>query len=182
VRGKPPEAIHAELRLRVGSVPGDDNLTFQIVGAGSDAGWYLIVANGREHRLIRETAVKPLSTGCEVVTCTADEQNTFSEAADWRDGQRVWSVSYDGEEGPADVVVSGEPPFEFSLIRDRYTAEAQAPDAGDALIDPMFEIPVELVHGVIGYKPRASSPAFHGRFVLLEGMDTPWYKRWTVGG
>jgi hypothetical protein len=72
--------------------------------------------------------------------------------------------------------------FAFSAIRSQFTARAQAPDADDAPVDPMFEIPIEIVHSVIGYKPGADSPAFKGRFALLEGLDTPWWKRLIFGG
>jgi hypothetical protein len=182
VRGNPPEAILSELRLKQSRVPADDNLTFQIAGALSDAGWYLIVAEGRDHRLVGDAAIQPLSVGCEVVTCQEDEQNIFSAAAGWRHGRRVWSVSYDGEEAATDVVAEGDLPPTFPLIRDRFKAEAQAEDAADALVDPMYEIPIELVHNLIGYRPRRNSPAFNGRFVLLEGMDTHWLKRAIFGG
>jgi hypothetical protein len=182
VRGKSPEAVRSELRLRESTLHGDDKLTFQIVGASSDAGWYLITARGRDHRLIQESVVKTLSVGCEVLTCTVEEQAIFSAATCWRDGSRMWSVSYDGEESATDVVVEGDLPFAFSGIRAQFTALAQAEDAGDALVDPMFEIPVEIVRSVIGYKPNDANPGFAGRYMLLEGLDTPWWKRWTVGG
>lgn len=177
VKGKLPEAIHSELHLTATRYSGDDKLKFKIVGASSDAGWYLIVARDREHRLISEPVVKSLSVRCEVLTCTMDEQNNFSAATGWQDGRRVWSISYNGEEGPADIVADGDLPISFSTIRQRYTAEAQAEDAGDALVDPMFEIAIEVVHSVIGYRPGDSSPQFVGRFKLLESTDESWFQR-----
>jgi hypothetical protein len=182
VRGKSPEAVRNELRLRESSLAGDDKLKFQIVGANSDAGWYLIVARGRDHRLIQESLVRNLSLGCEVLTCTAEEQVIFSAATCWRNGSRVWSVTYEGEEDAKDVVIEGDLPFAFSAIHAQFTAQAQAEDAGDALVDPMFEIAVEIVRSVIGYKPYDVNSGFAGRYKLLEGFDTPWWKRWTVGG
>jgi hypothetical protein len=177
VKGKPSEAILDALRLRKSRLSSDDSLKFEIVGAPSDAGWYLIVARGRDHQLIREAAVQPLSEGCEVLTCTAHESAMFSSAAGWRNGARVWSVSYDGEDGPGDVVAEGDLPASAPEFRKRLSAEAQAEDAGDALVDPMYEIPIEIVHSVIGYRPGVSSPAFEGRFMLLEGQDRSWWKR-----
>jgi hypothetical protein len=182
IKGKSPEAVHGELRLRPSTLSGDDALTFQIVGANSDAGWYLIVARGRDHRLIQDAAVQPLSNGCEVVTCTVQEAEIYSAAAGWRNGRREWSLSYDGANDGAEVVAVGELPFVYPAIRDRFIAEAQAEDAGDALVDPVFEIAVETVHNLIGYKPYDKSAAFNGRFVILEGIDTPWLKRLLFGG
>ena len=180
--GQAPETVRDELRLRASSLHGDDKLTFQIVGASSDAGWYLIVARGRDHRLIQEPVVKSLSVGCEVMTCTVEEQVIFSAADLLAHGSREWSVTYDGEEAATDIVVEGKFPFAFSGIRAQFTALAQAEDAGDALVDPMFEIPVEIVRSVIDYKPYDRNAGYEGRYMLLEGLDTPWWKRWTVGG
>lgn len=177
VKGKSPDAVQSELHLRVSSLSGDDKLKFKIVGASSDAGWYLIVARGREHQLVSELVLKPLSTGCEVLTCTIDEQNNFSSATGWRDGCRVWSISYNAEEGAADIIAEGDLPISFSTISQRYKAEAKAEDAGDALVDPMFEIAIEVVHSIIGYRPADSSPQFVGRFMLLESTDESWFQR-----
>ena len=94
----------------------------------------------------------------------------------------VAAIDYDGEEAATDIVVDGNLPFSFSGIRAQFTALAQAEDAGDALVDPMFEIPVEIVRSVIDYKPYDKNARYDGRYMLLEGLDTPWWKRWTVGG
>ena len=163
-------------------MPGDDKLSFQIVGAQSATGIYLIVARGRDHRLLADPVIGPLSTACEVLTCTVQEQENFSAAAAWRNGRRVWSVSYEGDEEGRDVVASGDLPLSFPAIRDRFTALATAEDSGDALVDPLYEVAIETVHDQIGYKPGASSPAFAGRYMILEGLDTPWLKRMLFGG
>ncbi len=178
VKGKSPEAVRSELHLRASSVPSDPQ-EYPLVGASSEAGWYLIVARGREHRLIAEPVIQRLSAGCEVLTCTVEEQEIFSAAAGWRDGRRVWSVTYEGAEAATDVVAEGDLPPAFEAIRTRRTAEAKAEDAGDALVDPMFEIAVETVRSVIGYscKYGEASPGFDGRFVTLQATDRSWWQR-----
>jgi hypothetical protein len=181
VKGKPADIVCGELRLRQSSWPDDDRLKSPIVGASANEGWYLIVIRGREHRLIADAVIEPLSVGCEVLTCTSDEQNIFSAAAAWRNGSRLWAVSYDGEEA-SELQVHGTLSPSLTAIRERFTALAQAPDAGDALVDPMYEIAIEMVQSVIGYKPFDKSPAFHGRFVELQGLDTPLWKRLVFGG
>jgi hypothetical protein len=176
VKGKTPEAVCNELHLRAGAYRGDTT-KWNLVGAGSDLGWYLVVAHGREHRLINEAVIARLAAGCEVLTCTVEEQQIYSAAAGWRDGHRLWAIAYDGEEGPSDVVIDGDLPHGSSDIRARFTALAQAEDAGDALVDPMFEIPGEIVRSVTGYKFGEPSPGFEGRFVLLEATDRSWLQR-----
>ena len=144
---------------------------FALEGAASDAGWYLIVADGRDHRLIQAPVLTRLSAGCGVLTCTVEERNLSSAAAGWRDGRRLWSVTYEGEDSPGEVVAEGELPVTFAIIGQELTARSQAEDAGDLLLDPLFEIPIEAVRNAVGYRPDEPSPAFDGRFVLLEAID-----------
>lgn len=143
----------------------------------SDAGWYLIVAAEYDHRLIQEPVVTPLSAGCEVLTCTVEERNLSSAASGWRDGRRLWSVSYEGEETPGDVVTEGDLPFTFATLRQEFIAKSQADDAGDLLLDPLFEIPIEMVQRTVGYRPDEPSRAFDGRFVLLEAINPTLMQR-----
>jgi hypothetical protein len=170
VRGKPPDDICRDLGLREGMAAGRRG-GFALVGARADAGWYLIVAQGRNHRLIQEPILTTLSAGCEVLTCTVEERNLSSAATGWRDGHRLWSVTYEGEESPGDVVAEGALPVTFALIRQDFTARSQAADAGDLLLDPLFEIPIETVRNAVAYRPDEPSPAYDGRFVVLGAVN-----------
>ena len=143
----------------------------------SDAGWYLIVADGREHRFVQPPVLTRLSSGWEVLSCSVDERNLSSAASGWKHGGQVWSVTYEGEDTPGEVVVEGTPPESFAAIRETFTARAQADDAGDLLLDPLFEIPIEMVRQIVGYRPDEPSPAFEGRFVLLEAVDPTFMQR-----
>ena len=67
--GKSPEAVRSELHLRASSVPSHPS-KYPLVGGSSEVGWYLIVARGREHRLIAEPVIQRLSADCEMLTCT----------------------------------------------------------------------------------------------------------------
>lgn len=169
VKGKTADAVCADLGLTAGMAVTRPR-RFALEGAASDAGWYLIVGDGRDHRLIQSPELMRLSAGCAVVTCTVEERNLYSAATGWRDGRRLWSVSYDGEEQPGKVVAEGDLPTAFEFILRDYTVKSQAEDAGDLLLDPLFEIPVEVVKHAIGYRPDEPSPAFEGRFTLLEAV------------
>ena len=139
-------------------------------GAASDAGWYLIVATGFDHRLIQPPVMAALSASCEVLTCTVAVRNLSSRASSWRDGRKSWSVTYEGEDSP-DVILDGDLPSTFDLIRRDYVARSQAPDAGDLLLDPLFEIAIEIVRNPVAYRPDEPSPAFDGRWVKLDSID-----------
>lgn len=176
VRGKPADAICAHLGLKVGMAVTRPR-RFALEGAGSDAGWYLIVGDGRDHRLIQNPVLTRLSAACEVLTCTVDERNLYAAAAGWQNGQRLWTVTYDGEDQPGEVGAEGDLPTTFGFIRQDYTARSQAEDAGDLLLDPLFEIPIEIVRNTIGYRPDEPSPAFDGRYRLLEAVDPTLVQR-----
>jgi hypothetical protein len=169
VKGKAADAVCHDLGLRAGmEVMTPDGLA--LVGAPSEAGWYLIVATGFNHRLIQPPVLAQLSAGCEVLTCTVDVRNLSSWAASWRDGAKTWSVTYEGEDSP-DVVVDGDLPVTFDMIRRDYVARSQAPDAGDLLLDPLFEIAIEIVRHPVAYRPDEPSPAFDGRWVALGSIN-----------
>jgi hypothetical protein len=180
VRGKTAEQICADLDVRAGMAVTRPR-RFALEGAMSDAGWYLVVADGLDHRLIQEPVLTRLSAGCEVLACTADERNLFSAASGWRDGRRLWSVRYAGEDSPGEVVAEGELPFTYAPLRDEFVAKSQADDAGDLLLDPLFEIPIDMLNRVVGYRPDEPSRAFDGRFVLLEAIN-PTLKQRLFGG
>lgn len=170
VKGKSADDVCRDLGLRAGMAVTRPR-HFALEGAMSNAGWYLIVADGWDHRLIQTPVLTKLSAWCEVLTCTVEERNLSSAATGWQDGRRRWSVTYEGEESPGDVVADGDLPVTFAAIRRDLTAKSQAEDAGDLLLDPLFEIPIEAVRSAVGYRPDEASPAFDGRFVLLEAVD-----------
>jgi len=176
VKGKAAEAVRSDLDLRAGMAITRPR-RFALEGATSDAGWYLIVADARDHRLIQAPVLTKLSAGCEVLTCTVDERSLSSAATGWRDGRRLWSVTYEGEESPGDVVAEGDLPVTFAIIRQELTAKSKAEDAGDLPLDPLFEIPIEAVRNAVGYRPDEPSPAFDGRFVVLDAINPTLMQR-----
>lgn len=176
VRGKTPEAALADLGLRAGMAVTRRG-RFAIEGARSDAGWYLIVASGWNHRLIAPDVLATLGAGCEVVTCTADERNLASAAAGWTDGRQIWALRYEGEDHPGEVVVEGNLPPAVATIRQEFIEKSQSEDAGDLLLDPLFEMAIAVVQRETDYRPDEPSPAFDGRFVMLEAVNPTIYQR-----
>ena len=169
-RGKPAAAVLAQLELRATGVPGLEGES-PLVGAASDAGWYLIVADGAENRFITPPVLARLSRGCEVLTCTVEEHVMFSQATGWRDGRELWTVTHEGEDGPAGLDESGALPPEYRAIRDALMAQQAAEGGADADVDFLFDIPVTLVQRFIEYKHDEPSPAFENRFEVLEPAD-----------
>jgi len=179
VKGKTADAVCDALGLRAGMALGKPG-GFALEGAASDAGWFLIVATGFDHRLIQPAVLAALSAGCEVLACTADVRNLSSRASGWRDGQQSWSITYEGEDSP-DVSLDGHLPSTFDLIRSDYIARSKAPGAGDLLLDPLFEIAIEIVRNPVAYRPDEPSPAFDGRWVVLDSINKTFMQRLSGG-
>ena len=151
VRGKPPVAVLEELGLRATGARGGLG-SAAIHGGPAAAGWYLVVAEGAEHRFLAPAVARRLSAGCELLTCTVEEHVMFSQAASWRDGHQEWTVTHRGEQGPVGLEVAGEPPSEFPAVRERLEAQQEAEGGAEADVDYLFEIPVVLVQQSIGFK------------------------------
>ena len=70
-----------------------------------------------------------------------------SRASCWKNCEQIWKVTHDAQQDDAHLGVEGEPPAEFSAIRDCLTKK-QEEDGG---ADFIFNIPVDLAHEVTGY-------------------------------
>jgi len=175
--GKSPEAVREELQLRGTGTPGDIPES-SFVGSTSNAGWYLIVARGCEHRIISAPVLERVSAGCEVLTYTVEEHVMFSEATGWQNGKRLWRVTHKGEDGPKGILAEGTLPAEYTSIRDNYISRQDSEGGEEADVDFLFEIPVVLAQTFVGYKHDEESPAFDKRgFELLESIQNSFFKR-----
>jgi len=180
-KGKSAATVLAELRLRATGVKGLEGES-PVVGAASEAGWYLVVADEAEHDLIGPAVVERLSAACEVLTCTVEEHVMFSKATGWRDGRRLWTVTHRGEDGPVGIEESGELPPEYAGIRDALVAQQAAEGGAEADVDMLFDIPVALVQRFTGYKHDEPSPAFEAQgFEVLESADGGAGKKSWIG-
>jgi hypothetical protein len=174
VKGKSTPEILRELGLRAtGERASAGEQPF--VGASNNA-WYLIVADGAEHPVLRLEILERLSIGCEVMTCTVEEHVMFSRSTGWRNGQSLWAVTHRGEVGPTGIEEEGTPPSEYAPIRDRLLQRQQDEGGEAADVDYLFDIPVALVHAFVGYKHDELKTNF-SEFEVLES-DAPKKKSW----
>ena len=157
VKGKPPEAVLETLGLR-GTGAREAIAGSPVVGAELPSGWYLVVADGSGHRLMRDPIVQRLSAGCEVITTDVEEHVMVSVATGWKDGQRVWSVTHDAQRDMEHLHAEGELPAVFPSIRDRLRAEQQEAGGRRADVDHLFDVPVELAQTLTGYRHDADIP------------------------
>lgn len=181
-KGKPSEIVLAELGLRATGAEGVAG-DCPAVGTTTASGWYLIVLDEAEHRLIADAVIARVSLGCEVLTCTVEEHVMFSQATGWRDGRELWRVTHSGEDGPVGLDARGNLPAQFPGIRDDLTAQQEAEGGADADVDFLFDIPVVLVRAFTGFKHDESGPDEPSTFEVLEPTRTaPTSKQSWFGG
>lgn len=94
-----------------------------------------------------------LSRAVTVVSCQVEERAMVSAVSAVVDGAETFRVWHDGgQRGTRHLEVAGEPPPAFGAIRDRLFAEQTAEDEGDAEVDHVFDIPVEVAEDLTGYR------------------------------
>ena len=128
-----------------------DELRADFSLAETPEGWIILVATARKYDLDQALVVasssRGFAVGGEIV-----EGATFCRAVASRDGQRLWSVSYN-EGVPGALDASGDIPEEFEPIKSRLAAEqAGAPDG----VSYLFGAPIDLAAGLTGYRPGDS--------------------------
>lgn len=151
VKGKPAQAIRDELGFR----PTGEREEFpesELSAAEMPNGWYVIVSDHTEQVVSDEALQKLSASGCELVTCFVEEHVMVSNAAGWKYGRRIWSISHESPKGKRHLDVQGEPPPEFPTIRDTWLAKTKPG------VDYIFEIPVETAGSVAGYRHDRDAP------------------------
>jgi len=141
VRAKAPEAVLQDFGLKN---VGNEYRETPFCGGKLPSGWFLVI-HGR-HEFTNDE-VRRLSRGCEVIACFVEEHVMVSRTAGWRDGEQVWSVTHDAQEGDGHLDIQGEPPAGFAAIRDRLTRQQEKDNGADFI----FSIPVDLAKEITGY-------------------------------
>lgn len=172
-QGKPRESLLAELDLRPtgrsGEYPDDP-----MVGAPLAGGWYLLVARGCDHRMIADQALKRVSRSCRVVACSIEEHVMWSSATLWENGERVWSVSHQGDEDLHELTVEGALPDSFAGIRDDLLAKQAAEGGNDASVDYVFNIPLDLARSLTGFAHDENTGVLQSDgFEVMEQSGAP---------
>jgi len=177
-QGRPPQSLLAELGRRptgkAGEYPDDP-----MVGAPLAGGWYLLAARGCDHRMIGDQVLKTLSRRCRVIACSIEEHVMFSSAALWENGERVWSLSHQGNEKLHDLSANGALPDFFASVRDELLAKQAAKGGEEAGVDYVFEIPLELARRITGFAHDSVASVEIDRFEVLDSAPAkPWWKLW----
>ena len=119
-------------------------------GAELPDGWFLLWSN-RFDDLTADRLTR-LSIGGRLVGCQVHEGVMECLAVGYLDGKEVWAVSHDSDRGPLDLAIRGTPPTGFDDIRARLLEQQRLEDLGQAAVDYVFDIPVEVARSICGYR------------------------------
>ncbi len=155
VRGKSLDAILQNFGLKN---VGKGYRKTPYCGGELPSGWVLVI-HGR-HEFTNDE-VRRLSRGCEVIACFVEEHVMVSRAANWKDGEQIWSVSHDSGEGDNHLDVEGNPPAGFVDIRDNFMKQQEHARN----VDFIFSIPLELARQIVGYSHEESLEITFDHFV-----------------
>lgn len=151
IRGKEPEVVLSELGWRRTGEREEfpeSRTTCTTLGSG----WFMIAMMNRADAYDGTIALATLSKGAELVASFVEEHVMFSGSVFWRDGTKIWSAEHDAQEGIRHLAVFGELPPEMSVIMDEGKSSQDAEDKGDAEVDFIFDIPVDMSQRLTGFR------------------------------
>lgn len=158
--GKPDEAYEASFSL-----------------AQLPTGWSVLFANDFEYASDRRMA--PLSAGGRLIALQVHEGVMCARAVEFRNGQLIWWVGHDSEEGIEHLDAEGDLPAAFAVVRARLFAEQAENGGTEADVDYIFDVPVELAAELTGYRhDQAMFDWGEPLFTAVEAASRPASKGW----
>ena len=88
-----------------------------VSAARLNTGWRVIWYNKYGCPFLRSEDLGELSQECDVLMCMVEEHVMASSSELWSSGQRKWSISHEGEDGPKGLSTEGALPDCFASIR-----------------------------------------------------------------
>jgi hypothetical protein len=139
-------------------LPGERNRDSPFSYMERDNGWIVVFGNGFEWadtaRVVSLSRLG-LTVGCQF----EDKVEMTSVVCAAKDGVVLWRVYHDNGLKGDKLEVSGNPPDEFSAIREEMLRQQANRTAS---VDYIHEVPVELAKAVCGYRTDEEPDAFHG--------------------
>lgn len=161
----------------------DEFFESKFSGAALKNGWFLLVGQRCQNRLVREDVLRQLSGLGAVIACSIEEHVMFSSAEMWNSGAQIWAVSHDAEEGMFNLEASGLLPASFEGLQSRIY-DAQGAEGGDSAdVDLIFDVPLLLAAETTGFKHDEDCDCFAQKspVVFLDRLHPgkrPWWKCW----
>lgn len=158
VNGKDSEIVLRDLGLAPTGERDELPAESPVAAASLAGGWYVVVFDRYEHDLVRDDVLTRVSAGCDVVGAGAEEHVMSSFATGWHDGERLWSIRHDAEEGVYDLEADGSLPEGFERLRRERLDEQKAAGGSDADVDYVFDLPLEAAKLATGFSHNETEP------------------------
>ncbi|MBV1829710.1 hypothetical protein HNW77_01440 [Komagataeibacter sp. AV436] len=127
--------------------------------ASLPGGWTVVWFNDPATALHHAARIEACTAGCTALSLFVDEPDYMTEAAGYANGSRVWTVRHLGTSrarsqpgGPHDLHITGTPPEQLAAIVTAMQKEEAASGYLPDMIDFYFDIPVELIHALTGFR------------------------------
>ncbi|QHC36479.1 hypothetical protein [Komagataeibacter xylinus] len=122
-------------------------------------GWTVIWFNDPAAALHHVTRMQAYAAGCTAISLFVDEPDYMTEATGYANGSQLWTVRHVGTSrtrslpgGPHDLHITGTPPAQLDVIVTNMQKEEADSGYLPDMIDFYFDIPVELVYALTGFR------------------------------
>jgi hypothetical protein len=118
--------------------------------------WFLIAAQGCEHRIVKAASMSALSQGCIAVACVIEEHVNYAATEFWKDGERMWRIQHQGDEDSENIAFQGQVPQRFhELLATVEQEDSENPDSHFHM-----DIPLVLAKELCGFRHDESNASF----------------------
>jgi len=112
---------------------------------------FLFECGRRDWRFAQPKVQAAISAGTTVYFFTNEEHAMASTAELWENGQQVWKVAHESEQGIYHLATLGNLPAAFESIRQRRFEEQEHEGSEDADLDVIIRIPLDLAQELTGF-------------------------------
>ena len=113
-------------------------------------GWTVLWAN--DPTFAKSEICSPLSVKAPVLSCWVNETIMLSSVNYFENGNYLWFVGHDSQEGMTNLQSEGQLPTQFDAIRTRLFDEQEANGGLESDVDFIFDVPLELAQSICGFK------------------------------
>ncbi|MEM5553274.1 hypothetical protein WNY63_21455 [Pseudoalteromonas neustonica] len=166
----------------------DEYFESKLSGSALKNGWFLLVGQGFENRLVQNDVLSELSEFGPTVACSIEEHVMYSSAEYWSSGSKKWTAVHDAQKGRYNLETSGSLPISFESLNARVTKEQDAEGGEKADVDLIFDIPLLLASELTGFKhdedceslaqPNPVVFSEKGVATTATTVKRPWWKLW----
>ncbi|KIN79560.1 hypothetical protein [Sulfitobacter mediterraneus] len=113
------------------------------------SGWTVLWSEEETFGQTKLAEIEAFSENHDICLCEINETTMWSSATFWRGGTEVWRVSHAGDgDDLFHIEATGDLPDTYELRRSALFDE----QGGETGVDFVFEIPVELIEELIGFR------------------------------